>query len=229
MIRRSLAGAVALLALAACDGPDPQLAETPPTVTAEGAAAPALSETPAPPLDETASASGCAAEARATWMVGDRAFQVRAVTEGPDCAHAAVVLTVRTPEGELLLAEAHRTLDLFCLSSVKDLAMMERELARFIEPSGFSNSAELPDWPEFADWPHSDYFSFYPEELVDRDVWLELREAGHPLLCFLNHREHLVCHYLLEPGPSGHTELMNLDAPALFAGGVDTAVGARHP
>lgn len=154
---------------------------------------------PVLPASDTAP---CDVRADGVWtQEGYGRMRTQAVTSGPSCAQAVVLLTVRDEAGAPLLAWASPTRDIFGLKDASTPAAMKEELARWIrqDQASLASTGVLPDWPEGQDSPMGGEFPFYPESWIDRAAWAELRATPAPLFAFPQGQESMAV-YLLRDG-----------------------------
>jgi hypothetical protein len=155
MIIRS-AFAMSLLALAACQ---PAATPGPEAKPPADAAAPAM-------------ASGCAAAAELAWPAE---LVASAVTTGPSCDKAAVLLVVRNAELEPLLVWSSPTSDVFSLYDRPDAAAMSAGLKEWLDQASnnMPSSSALPEWKAGAEAPGdpASEFPFHVAEWLDRETY----------------------------------------------------------
>jgi hypothetical protein len=147
----------------------------------------------------------CSARATVNWEVSpERRLTIEAFSDGPDCANAAVVLVVRSRSGEALWVDASAAASLMTFTDVDatNVAAMKRALEDWIGGSPtFREADALPDWPEGAIGPSTklwspndkEGFPFEPAAGIDRDIYIRMRKAMLPLLCYVMGRESLAC------------------------------------
>jgi hypothetical protein len=175
IIRTALA--VSLLALAACQ---PAAAPTPDAAQPAGAEA-------------QSAASGCAASAELAWPAE---LTASAVTTGPTCEKAAVLLVVRNDEQDPLLVWSSPTSDVFSLYDRADAAAMTAGLKEWLDQSSNSmpSSSKLPEWKTGAEAPGdpASEFPFHVSEWLDRDTYEALRAEDLVTFMFPQGRESAV-------------------------------------
>ncbi len=172
-MRKALVSVAVLAALAACEP---------------------KSESPA----EMASV-GCQSHARAGWKDGDVLFSITATADGPVCEKAAATLTVRGPDGSVLLTEAFATEQVIVLAGKKTGPELDAALLEWIDPakSTIKSADALPEWKEGVETPTAGEFPFYPD--IERADYEKLRAAKKPLYCFIQGMESIRC-YVHEDG-----------------------------
>lgn len=173
-IRSALA--ISLLALAAC----------------QPAATPAPEAPPAGPAT-SAAASGCAASAELAWPAE---LTASAVTTGPSCDKAAVLLVVRSADQDPLLVWSAPTSDVFSLYDRTDAAAMTAGLKEWIDQSSnnMPSSSALPEWKTGAEAPGdpASEFPFHVAEWLDRETYEALRGEDLVTVMFPQGRESAV-------------------------------------
>lgn len=175
IIRTALA--VSLLALAAC----------------QPAAAPTPEAKPPGDAAVSAAASGCAASAELAWPAE---LTASAVTTGPSCDKAAVLLVVRNDEQDPLLVWASPTSDVFSLYDRTDPAAMTAGLKEWIDQASnnMPSSSALPEWKTGMEGPGDpgSEFPFHVSEWLDRDTYEALRSEDLVTFMFPQGRESAV-------------------------------------
>ena len=175
IIRTALAAS--LLALAACQ---PAAAPTPEGKPPGEAAAPTA-------------ASGCAASAELAWPAE---LTASAVTTGPSCEKAAVLLVVRNAELEPLLVWSSPTSDVFSLYDRPDAAAMSAGLKEWLDQASnnMPSSSALPEWKAGAEAPGdpASEFPFHVAEWLDRETYEALRVEDLVTFMFPQGRESAV-------------------------------------
>lgn len=150
-----------------------------------------------------AAAPGCEASVGAVWTpaTGQRPFRVEAVSHGPSCDRAIVVLTVRGPDGKPLWVDARVGQLVMLFAGVKNTKAMKSALGDWIRQGPqLKNAASLPSWPPGAERPASGEFPFLPDEAVDRDFYESARRAKLPLFCYVQGMESMACVVLKDGG-----------------------------
>ncbi|MAI89997.1 hypothetical protein [Ponticaulis sp.] len=140
-------------------------------------------------------ADGCATTSSESISFGDN-YIIEAVAIGDTCEHSIAVIVVRDGDGAPQYTEASPTQFLFGFDGVSTEQEMAGALDEYIGvpmmDGGVFSSAELPDWPEGADYP-GDEFPFYPEEWVDRAEYLRLQSLEAPVWCHVQGMESSSC------------------------------------
>ena len=153
----------------------------------------------------------CDVKADGVWTKeGYGRMRTQAVTSGPSCTDAVVLLTVRTEGGAPLLAWASPTAAVFGLKDAATPSAMKEELTRWIrqDQASLASTGVLPEWPEGQETPMAGEFPFYPESWIDRAAWAELRSTPAPLFSFPQGHESMAVFVLHE----GQLELIGLQS-----------------
>lgn len=161
---------------------------------------------PVLPASETAP---CEVKADGVWTrEGYGRMRTQALTSGPSCKDAVVLLTVRDEAGAPLLAWASPTAAVFGLKDATTPSAMKEELGRWIrqDQASLASTGVLPEWPEGQETPMGGEFPFYPESWIDRAAWAELRAARAPLFSFPQGHESIAVFVLRD----GSLELIGL-------------------
>lgn len=155
-------------------------------------------------------ASGCSAQASRSWPANAQQHViVEAISVGPDCAKAAILLTVRGPTGELLWTDVNNAEILMYIDGLEEMnvKVMTSSLKKWIAEDGRKQHTDaLPDWPQGADGlslvqQSSDDVESEPfASEINRDFYLKLRKAKLPLLCYQVGFETLTCIALTAEG-----------------------------
>jgi len=164
---------------------------------------PLIADDTVQPVLPASEAAPCDVKAEGVWTnEGYGRMRTRAVTSGPSCADAVVLLTVRNELGAPLLAWASPTAAVFGLKDAATPAAMKDELARWIrqDQASLARTRVLPEWPEGQETPASGEFPFYPEDWLDREAWAELRERNAPLFAFPQGHESMAVYMLQDAG-----------------------------
>jgi hypothetical protein len=171
---RTLLTAFSLLALAAC----------------QPAAAP-VPDAKAPADTATAPASaGCSASAELAWPAE---LTASAITTGPSCEKAAVLLVVRNDEQDPLLVWSSPTSDVFSLYDRTNAAGMTAGLKEWLDQASnnMPSSSKLPEWKAGAESPGDagSEFPFHVEEWMDRETYEAIRKEDLVTFMFPQGRE----------------------------------------
>ena len=148
----------------------------------------------------------CATTASRAWPVDSGMnFTVEAVSDGPNCAMAALLLVIRNSDGEAIWVEASRASDLLTFGGIDpdNIGQMTAALKDWITASGrMTEAGALPDWKEGADAPGdtSSEFPFYTDEGMSRDDYQGMRKAKRPLFCYVQGMESQACVVLMPDG-----------------------------
>ena len=117
-----------------------------------------------------------------------------ASADGPSCDKAAATLTMRGPDGAILLTQAYNADQVMTLKGKKTSAELTAALAEWIDPTKASpnNSKDLPAWPKGQANPPGE-FPFYPETDVTREIYESYRQKAAPVFCYVQGMESLSC------------------------------------
>jgi hypothetical protein len=137
----------------------------------------------------------CNVRATAAWSVAGPGYTAQAVSDGPSCELAVLLLVVRDPSGRPLWTDSARADQLMTFQGVSDKAAMATTLADWIdqEDSMMKRGEALPAWDADQAQPVSGEFPFYPDEGVDRDLYEKIRSANGPLFCYVQGMESMAC------------------------------------
>jgi hypothetical protein len=149
-----------------------------------------------------AAVPGCEASVGSVWTpAGQRPFRAEAVSHGPSCDKAIVVVTVRGPDGKPLWVDARLAQFVMLFADVTNVRAMKTALGDWIRQGGqLKTAASLPSWPPGAQQPASGEFPFLPDEAVDRDFYESARRAKLPLFCYVQGMESMACVVLKDGG-----------------------------
>lgn len=147
-------------------------------------------------------ASGCDVSASSVWVPpGQRPLRTEAVSHGPRCDKAIVVVTVRSADGTPLWVDAHVGQFVMPFAGVRTTTAMKTALAEWIrQDHQLKTAASLPPWPAGAEQPSSGEFPFLPDEAVDREYYEAARRARLPLFCYVQGMESMSCVALKDGG-----------------------------
>jgi hypothetical protein len=117
---------------------------------------------------------------------------------GGDCMQATILLTLRTARGELLWAHATPVMDTWAMAPNPDGKAPQpsegvaNEVQKVIKDAEIGKSSDAPDWPEGKDRPQDPTGLFITTDLI-REMYLEARAAGTPMICLYQKIGHSVC------------------------------------
>ncbi len=133
---------------------------------------------------------------------GHGRMRTEAVTTGPTCTDAVVLLTVRTEAGAPLLAWAAPTAQIFGLKDAATPDVMKEELTRWIrqDNASLASTSVLPEWVAGQDAPVAGEFPFYPEDWMDQAAWEALRASKSPMFAFAQGHESMAVFVLRDDG-----------------------------
>lgn len=146
--------------------------------------------------------TGCAVRQTATWdpnfgkaRTGLLApFQIEAVSSGPRCATARVVLSIRNSAGTLLHRRTYRADQVMGLYNASNRAQMRTELRTWITFRGGENFHDnLPAWPRGASEPEEREFPFRPADTITRAQYNAVITQRTPVYCYVQGMESLNC------------------------------------
>lgn len=171
----------------------------------------------APSADQAAApltpAGGCVVHAEAVWTPpGGKPLTLRAHADGPRCAGAVAVMTVRDADGAIAWTEAYDAGFVMVLAEAKTPEAMQAALAGWVsvDPAAAQTAAELPPWAPGAAAPEDREFGFYPADEMDQARYEALRATKAPMHCFVQGMESLAC--LAVTPESGVPELVGYQA-----------------
>jgi hypothetical protein len=134
-------------------------------------------------------ASNCNAQVRQQWNASSKhKFTLEAISNGPDCNRAVVLLVARDAKGEVQWTLIRRAsyVAMFSPEATKNGKDMPGALKRWLATGSQSNLKtmdKLPDWKKGADGPAENPPAEFPFTVSD-----EL-----PLLCFVQGMESELC------------------------------------
>jgi hypothetical protein len=140
-------------------------------------------------------ATDCNLRASAPWTVAGAGYTAQAVSDGPSCEMAVLLLVVRDPSGKPIWTDSARADQLMIFQGVTDKSAMATTLAEWIdqEDSLMKRGESLPAWDADQEQPVSGEFPFYLEEGVDRELYEKYRRANGPLFCYVQGMESMAC------------------------------------
>jgi hypothetical protein len=143
-------------------------------------------------------ASGCDTAATLNWL-SDKGgtYRAEAYANGARCEQSVVTITVRGPDGKLMLSDARAAADVMVFGGVTTKPAMTAALSAWVrQDHQFKTSANLPPWPQGAEAPQAGEFPFYPEADVDRDTYEKIRAVKAPVFCYVQGMESMACYAL---------------------------------
>lgn len=154
---------------------------------------------PAVAQTDQAVSTGCGSVLTAAWHVPGKTYRVSTMANGRTCATANVLLTIRAPDGAIILKFASAAADLPLLfSEVRSPTAMTIALRRWIRQLPASTTRDLPPWNTDDLEPKRGEMPFHPEPSVTREHYQELRKWAQPRFCFVQGSESEAC-YALDP------------------------------
>jgi hypothetical protein len=140
----------------------------------------------------------CTAKVEVPWASAKQfGLSLAAHAVGPNCATSAVVLVVLDAKRDVKWSTtrlAQQTLGF--TEGITDDASMTAALKIWVEQRKPQSTSELPDWKSGTDRPEregSGEFGYYTSEGTTRDYYLETRNKGQPLFCFVQGIESTNC------------------------------------
>lgn len=146
-------------------------------------------------------ANRCNDRASLPWKAGNQTLTLEAISNGPECGKAIVVLVVRNANGEPLWTFVSRAADvaMFAPDHTANGKNMTGALKKWLAVGLNSNRKDmgtLPDWKQGADGPAEDppsEFSFTVSANLDHKTYVGWRKAKRPLFCFVQGMESENC------------------------------------
>ncbi len=150
----------------------------------------------APAASAEAPAKGCHAHGAVDFKVGAKTWRAEAISEGPDCLKAVILLTLRTDEGFAVFSDVLAPDGIhFVEVDAADPKTMEKGLAALIAQEGaLQTTADLKPWKKGEEAPEpSGEFPFYPDQDMNQEWYEELRAKKLPMFCYVPGLESLKC------------------------------------
>jgi hypothetical protein len=137
----------------------------------------------------------CVVKTFSLWKPGrGPAFRAEAISSGPNCENAVVMIVLRSGNGAPLWADARLSKELMTFQGIKTNAQMKAALADWLDqPGTFKSSADLPPWAKGEEAPKAGEFPFYPETDVDQENYEQTRAAKAPIFCYVQGMESMSC------------------------------------
>lgn len=161
------------------------------------AAAVVLAAFAAPSAAVAADAKGCTVSSAIDFKPGGKAWQVEAVSFGPDCKRAVILLVMRQEGGLSVFTNVMSTDGIHFIDLEADKPeTMKKALAALLDQSGsnLQSTADLKPWKAGAEAPEpSGEFDFYPHADMNQEWYEELRAKKLPLFCYVPGLESLHC------------------------------------
>ena len=135
---------------------------------------------------DRASAPRCAVAVSAPWVNGPTPrLRLEAISDGPNCAKAIAVITIRNAAGSVLFSQSYTADVLAPTSGVRTVVQMRAALNNWLK-AGRDRSihAFLPNWVAGADKPVDIEFPFMPDETITREAYLAIKANRTPVLCY---------------------------------------------
>jgi hypothetical protein len=145
--------------------------------------------------EPTAAAGDCNVRATSAWAVAGAGYTAQAISDGPTCEQAVLLLVVRDPSGKAVWTDSARADQLMTFQGVTDKTVMTTTLADWInqEDSMMKKGEALPAWDADQPQPVSGEFPFYLDEGIDRELYEKVRRANGPLFCYVQGMESMAC------------------------------------
>ena len=137
----------------------------------------------------------CDVKASSAWKPSrGPAFRAEAISNGPNCENAVVMIVLRSGNGAPLWVDARLTKDLMTFQGIKTTAQMKSALVDWLDqPGTFKSSADLPPWAKGEEAPKAGEFPFYPEADVDQEAYEKVRASKAPVFCYVQGMESMSC------------------------------------
>jgi len=130
------------------------------------------------------------------WPQAGAGWRIQAMTIGPSCGRAIVVLVIRDDQDVPLWIDTMTTMNLELLGLADTSKDMESALSVWIsqEGSDLATGSSLPEWPEGAPAPIStaSMVIAVPQGL-ERVDWEALRERNAPVYCYATETNRSTC------------------------------------
>ena len=144
---------------------------------------------------DSAPSPRCTAFASAPWVNGPTPrLKLEAFSDGPSCAKAVAVITIRNAAGSVLFSHSYIGEVLAPTSGVRTIVQMRAALNSWLQ-AGRDRSihANLPNWVAGADEPVDTEFPFMPDETITRADYLAIKANRTPIVCYVQGMESLNC------------------------------------
>jgi hypothetical protein len=137
----------------------------------------------------------CNVRTSVAWTEAGSGYTAQALSDGPNCALAALMLIVRDPAGKPIWTDSRPAAQLMTFQDVKDKAGMAKALTEWIDQSHsmMKRGESLPPWDHDQAQPENGEFPFYLEPGVDRELYEKYRRANGPLFCYVQGMESMAC------------------------------------
>ena len=156
------------------------------------------------PVSLVHAGSGCSAKAKQIWALSvTQKLSVEALSDGPSCSLAVVMLVIRNSKGEPLWIESNKASGVFTFTQANPAntkAMTEALKEWIMKDDRLQQAGALPDWKPGADAPEASEFPFYTDEGITRDDYLNMRNAKLPMFCYVAGIESEACLVLNKDG-----------------------------
>jgi hypothetical protein len=124
---------------------------------------------------------------------GWQGYWTESYSNGGACADAVVTIVVRA-QRRVLWTDALPAAQVMTFAQAKTPAQMKAALADWLaQPHLFKSSGDLPVWNKGADAPVAGEFPFYPEGVVDRDTYMQIRAERQAMFCYVQGMESMAC------------------------------------
>ncbi len=141
-----------------------------------------------------AAAADCNVTAEAPWT--QAGWRIEAMTIGPSCGRAVVVLVIRDEQDVPLWIDTLTTMNLELLGLADTPQDMKATLASWVDYGGSDLvlASFLPEWAEGADGPARDgEIVLEAEPGLDRIDWEALRSRDAPIYCYFKETGRSTC------------------------------------
>jgi hypothetical protein len=140
-------------------------------------------------LAGSASAAGtdCNVNVEEPWTQAGAGWRVQAMTNGPSCGRAIVVLVIRDEQDVPLWTDTMTTMNLELLGLADTPRDMKNALSTWIGQGGsdLKTASSLPEWPEGEPSPvNTGAIVIEAEPSLDQIDWEALRKQDTPLYCY---------------------------------------------
>jgi hypothetical protein len=140
----------------------------------------------------------CTAKVEVPWTSAKQfGLMLAAHAVGPNCATSAVVLLVLDEKHNVQWSTTRLAQqNAIFMGDVKNDATMLAALKIWVEQRKPLSTSDLPDWKSGTDRPErqgDEEFGYVANEGTTRDTYLETRNKGQPLFCFVQGIESTSC------------------------------------
>jgi hypothetical protein len=121
-------------------------------------------------------------------------LRIEAVSSGPKCQRARVVITIKNATGATLHRQTYRSDQVAGLSNARTTSQMRNELRNWITYRGDETYHEsLPNWRRGQARPDAREFPFYPADGVTQTQYMAIKTNRTPIYCYVQGIESLNC------------------------------------